>query len=194
MSAQSLCDKASGVVRCSREARVFDPDGSMWCHEHAPDPAGQSSATEAGDPETWTLPGSDVLGEFMAGGRRVYNLGKAEERELFQRETGIGEIHIPEIGFSYETVARITEPGSLAITPTPLDETEPADDPVSHPTHYTSHPSGIECIDVARHMGFNLGNAVKYIWRCNLKRDAIEDLRKAVWYLQDEIAKREAEA
>ena len=37
----------------------------------------------------------------------------------------------------------------------------------------------------------NLGNAIKYIWRADLKNDAIEDLKKAVWYLQDEIKKRE---
>lgn len=67
-------------------------------------------------------------------------------------------------------------------------------DPVNHPVHYTSHPSGIECIEITRHMSFNLGNAVKYIWRCDLKKDAIEDLKKAVFYLQDEIAKREKEA
>jgi hypothetical protein len=64
-------------------------------------------------------------------------------------------------------------------------------DPVNHPKHYTSHPSGIECITVTEHMGFNLGNAVKYVWRADLKNDAIEDLKKAVWYIQREIAKRE---
>jgi hypothetical protein len=64
-------------------------------------------------------------------------------------------------------------------------------DPVEHPRHYTSHPSGIECIEITRHMGFNLGNAVKYIWRADLKDNAIEDLRKARWYIDDEIAKRE---
>ena len=63
-------------------------------------------------------------------------------------------------------------------------------DPVNHPKHYTSHPSGIECIDVTRHMGFNLGNAVKYIWRADLKANAIEDLEKAQWYIADEIKRR----
>ncbi len=64
---------------------------------------------------------------------------------------------------------------------------------VHHPRHYTSHPSGVECIQITRHMGFNLGNAVKYIWRADLKHDgakAIEDLEKAVWYLRDEIARK----
>lgn len=68
------------------------------------------------------------------------------------------------------------------------------DDAVNHPKHYTSHPSGVECIQVTEHMGFNLGNALKYIWRCDLKRDAIEDLEKARWYLDREIAKRKREA
>lgn len=67
----------------------------------------------------------------------------------------------------------------------------PAVTPIN-PSHYRSHPSGIECITITQHMGFNLGNAVKYIWRCDLKLDAIEDLKKAKWYIEREIAKREA--
>lgn len=63
-------------------------------------------------------------------------------------------------------------------------------DPVNHPKHYTEHPSGIECIQITRHMSFNLGNAMKYLWRADLK-NGVEDLKKAVWYLQDEIRKRE---
>ena len=57
-------------------------------------------------------------------------------------------------------------------------------DPVNHPKHYTDHPSGVECIQITEHMGFNLGNALKYIWRCDLKKDAIEDLEKAKWYIE----------
>jgi Protein of unknwon function (DUF3310) len=65
-------------------------------------------------------------------------------------------------------------------------------DPVNHPTHYTSHPSGVECLEITRHMGFNLGNATKYIWRADLKHSdgGIEDLEKAEFYIKDEIAKR----
>ena len=63
--------------------------------------------------------------------------------------------------------------------------------PINKPKHYTEHPSGIECIQVTEHMGFNLGNAIKYIWRCDLKQDAIEDLKKAKWYIDREISKRE---
>lgn len=63
-------------------------------------------------------------------------------------------------------------------------------DPVNSPAHYTSHPSGIECIQIAEHMNFNLGNALKYIWRSGLKNDTIEDLKKAAWYVNREIEKR----
>lgn len=60
---------------------------------------------------------------------------------------------------------------------------------VDHPAHYNTHPSGIECIDVVRHMNFNLGNVVKYLWRAGEKDPAkhLEDLKKAAWYLNDEI-------
>ena len=70
------------------------------------------------------------------------------------------------------------------------DHSEWANDSVHKPKHYTEHPSGIECIEVTEHMGFNLGNAIKYIWRCDLKKDAIEDLKKAKWYIDREINKR----
>lgn len=60
-------------------------------------------------------------------------------------------------------------------------------DPVEHPKHYTQHPSGVECIAITEHMNFNLGNAVKYIWRAGLKNENVEDLRKARWYVDREI-------
>lgn len=68
-------------------------------------------------------------------------------------------------------------------------------DQVNHPKHYTSDPSGIECIDITRHRNFNIGNAIKYLWRAGIKEDKdrklvdkqIEDLNKAIWYLVDEI-------
>jgi hypothetical protein len=63
-------------------------------------------------------------------------------------------------------------------------------DMVNHPPHYTSHPSGVECITITEHMTFNIGNAIKYLWRNGLK-DAkvhnLEDLKKAHWYIEREI-------
>ena len=70
-------------------------------------------------------------------------------------------------------------------------------DSVNHPPHYTwlKDLCGIEVIDITRHMDFCLGNAVKYIPQAGHKKDAsltdtdkqIEDLNKAIWYIQDEI-------
>jgi hypothetical protein len=60
-------------------------------------------------------------------------------------------------------------------------------DPINHPKHYTNHPSGIECITITEHMSFNLGNAIKYIWRADLKGNAEQDLQKAIWYINREI-------
>jgi len=64
-----------------------------------------------------------------------------------------------------------------------------------NPKHYKSHPSGVECIEIARHYCFSIGNVFKYIWRAGLKKDEgledidkeIEDLEKARWYLNDRI-------
>ena len=59
---------------------------------------------------------------------------------------------------------------------------------IDSPPHYTKHPSGVECITITEEMSFNLGNAVKYIWRCDLKSESpIDDLRKAKWYIEREI-------
>jgi hypothetical protein len=62
-------------------------------------------------------------------------------------------------------------------------------DQVNHPPHYTADPSGVECIQITRHRNFNIGNAIKYLWRAGLKNEntTIEDLEKSIWYIQDEI-------
>ncbi len=59
---------------------------------------------------------------------------------------------------------------------------------VDHPDHYKD-PSGVECIDVVEWMNFNRGNAIKYIWRAGKKdkEKEIEDLNKAIWYINREI-------
>ena len=64
-------------------------------------------------------------------------------------------------------------------------------DEVNHPSHYTNHPAGIECIDVVEAFSFNIGNAMKYLWRCELKDSLIEDLKKARWYIDREISRIE---
>ena len=56
-----------------------------------------------------------------------------------------------------------------------------------NPSYYRMHPSGVECLDITRHMNFCLGNAIKYIWRCEKKGDKVGDLKKAIRYIEEEI-------
>lgn len=72
------------------------------------------------------------------------------------------------------------------------------EDQVNHPRHYTSDPSGIECIEITRHRNFTIGSAIKYLWRAGLKGGdldkEIQDLEKAIWYIQDRINQLKKEA
>lgn len=67
-------------------------------------------------------------------------------------------------------------------------------DNVEHPKHYCSHPAGVECIEVTEHFNFNIGNAIKYLWRAGLKGEKLEDLKKALWYVKREIQRIEKES
>lgn len=59
---------------------------------------------------------------------------------------------------------------------------------VDHPDHYNAHPSGVECIEIVEHYNFNVGNAIKYLWRAGLKSPNVrEDLEKARWYVEREL-------
>jgi hypothetical protein len=83
--------------------------------------------------------------------------------------------------------SRLENNTEMAEPPRTEDAPEaPAGDPIN-PPHYRSHPSGIECIEITRHMNFNVGNAIKYLWRYMDKGDPIENLKKAQWYIDDEI-------
>ena len=62
---------------------------------------------------------------------------------------------------------------------------------IDHPDHYNKHPSGVECIDIVEHFNFNLGNAMKYIWRAGLKGNKVEDLKKAEFCIKREIERLE---
>jgi Protein of unknwon function (DUF3310) len=86
-------------------------------------------------------------------------------------------------------------PDKVKYEPPGAEQSDPKtdNDPVNHPHHYTRHPSGVECVDIAEHFVFNVGNAIKYLWRAGLKsRDPVEDLKKARWYVSREIDRLEA--
>jgi hypothetical protein len=77
--------------------------------------------------------------------------------------------------------------------PAPSDQRDvprASHDPVNYPAHYRSHPSGVECIEITEHLNFCIGNAIKYLWRCDDKDDALQNLAKARWYIDREIERR----
>ena len=82
---------------------------------------------------------------------------------------------------------------------TGINKLPPMEDKVNRPIHYTVHPSGIECIDITEHYDFCVGNAIKYLWRAGLKKEAgvsdkekeIEDLKKAAYYIDRKIKQLE---
>jgi hypothetical protein len=126
----------------------------------------------------------------------VIHLGKAISDVHSAANAALGPISGSPLGMAIEHLEK------LSATAVQADTMENPDsnslwrpnlgrvDPVNNPPHYTSHPSGIECIQITEHMGFNLGNAIKYIWRADLKDNAVEDLEKARWYIDREIKKR----
>lgn len=116
---------------------------------------------------------------------KVPNKGvSCRERELRKRLLFLRQLanRLEEFVKSHDTGAQTTEP-----TPQP--------DRVNRPSHYTSHPSGVECITITEHYDFCVGNAIKYLWRCGLKveegmtpRDKeIEDLKKAIYYINRKL-------
>lgn len=118
-----------------------------------------------------------------------------EVLEIIGNKVGIrytGKQHSTRVNLDY------WDDESVLVEDVPVED-EPTADEVSHPSHYTSDPSGVECIQITRHRNFNVGNAFKYLWRAGLKEDAdlsaqekeIQDLKKARWYIDDEIARLE---
>lgn len=91
--------------------------------------------------------------------------------------------------------AQRASPFAFEVNPEPEHEPAPPEAPAAdaiNPSHYRSHPSGVECITITEGMSFCLGNAVKYIWRADLKHESpLDDLRKAQWYVEREIARLE---
>lgn len=113
---------------------------------------------------------------FVHGARGVYNMCIGKIEPVTKEDFAEGSSAI-------EAVLR--NPMKTYLT----DEL-PKFDSVNHPKHYKSHPSGVECITITEHFNFNVGNAIKYLWRSSHK-NGLEDLKKAAWYVQREIDRLE---
>lgn len=119
--------------------------------------------------------------QFHSGG----HISNKEARRL-EEDFKNPSLHTFEISSSKVVGIGCARCGQSAIFHVAIPET--AIDLVNHPPHYTSFPDGIECIHVTRWFNFNLGNAIKYIWRAGKKTtDPVQDLQKAMKYLEFEI-------
>lgn len=130
----------------------------------------------------------DAIGYLAKGDRRaghgVYSGLAGAEAVNCDRPSTEDEVRAPAENSSYLIVRRMADMQKQ------LEDVQ-LHDAVDHPSHYTSHPSGVECIQITEHLNFCLGNAIKYLWRAGLKEDAIEDLKKARWYVDRELQRLE---
>lgn len=126
---------------------------------------------------------------YKACGQLVANIPGGGQTFCVKRRDHMGDVHED---FRGEIRVNLKMDDEVAAIFENQVEEQQLDPSVHHPPHYTSHPSGVECIEITRHMNFNLGNVVKYVWRSGLKDGVvpIQDLEKAAWYLNDEIERR----
>jgi Protein of unknwon function (DUF3310) len=137
----------------------------------------------------------DVAAHFDTTYQVVYMVRQTmRKREKFWAENGLPPAMTPmpelkptkEYSYAWIDTNQLDEiaKDALAAQLAPIEQ-----DMVNHPAHYKT--GGIETIDFieAKELNYNMGNAVKYISRADHKGDKKQDLEKAVWYLNREIAK-----
>lgn len=139
--------------------------------------------TASAGPAEYPFMAEASLGRWSPAGRSAFCQSGADL---------VRQIHLDEV-VGRIADRRLSDEEQAAVRGTNYREhphfTGKVDAPVNHPAHYTRHPSGVECIQITEHMNFCRGNAVKYIWRAGDKGNEIEDLKKAVWYVEREIAR-----
>lgn len=130
----------------------------------------------------------DIIGVNGNDGEHYKQPGQHDATRRQQSRFAAGAVPF----FMLDDSAAYKEKQQTQDLPTDLPTPSVVSDMVNHPPHYTSHPSGVECITITEHMTFCVGNAIKYLWRAGLKgKSDIEDLRKALWYIDREITRRE---
>ncbi len=171
-------DAGSEAVILKFESDGFSPE-YLTSVQHTPEQALDMASHDSDDHEFWGNVWVDCEVEWVG------------EADLKPNEEPAFTLHKIEADGSLTDMTKFFSDVSISeFSDLPVDEIE---DVVNHPAHYTSDPSGVECITVTRHRNFNIGNAMKYLWRAGLK-DAdthTEDLRKAIWYINDEIERLE---
>jgi hypothetical protein len=119
-----------------------------------------------------------------------YRFESADKQLVAMIERIIAEDYCEKINDAPSITKRINEKHNILNGLTQTDTLKPQNDSVNHPSHYTD--GKIEVIDFIedKKLGYHLGNACKYICRCRLKnggKDKVQDLRKAIWYIERQI-------
>lgn len=120
------------------------------------------------------------------------NSGKTDKPEKIFTEPKIGDnvggLVLTDMGNG--KVKWVRQPRATAVLEEVPEFLKKQDDPIN-PDHYKRN--GVEVIDVieAYDLNYRLGNVIKYVTRSGFKGNALEDLKKARWYLDREIAKHE---
>ena len=119
--------------------------------------------------------------ETVGGAFKICGYDDRAAKQFFLWLNNRGKVFNDDRDDPYDVIAEVTDDATS-------EPQQVKPDDVNHPKHYTSHPSGVECIAITEHFRFNVGNAIKYLWRAGLKtEDPIMDLEKAAWYVAREI-------
>lgn len=164
------------ILRSALEAFLAKTPAGYVLDDPAPSPdALEYEAPSDWEPYPWPKPWIDWLGGECPVGVGVVVEYRLRSGQILQEKAG---------GLLWGHTGRTSDIVAYRVADTA--------DPVNHPAHYKAH--GVECIQITEHMNFCRGNAVKYLFRAGKKGDELEDLRKARWYVDREIARLEQAA
>ena len=120
--------------------------------------------------------GTEIIANTKVDGICFYKLG---EKYLDNFYKNIGWVQTCYQNTNYK---EIMKENSVEIVSKDL-KVKSSNDLVNHPKHYTEDPSGVECIELTSCLSAPISNSLKYLWRCGLKDEDIQELGKAMFYL-----------
>lgn len=139
----------------------------------------------------WKCGGEAIGYDYAIPGRDFRHGVKCRHRDCQAVE---GAATAAEAHTAWNDIQRAEQPDHIEdARPMVADQLRGAMEMVNHPPHYTGHPSGVECIEVAELLPFTLGNAFKYVFR-HRGKGGLDDLRKARWYLQRDWEREDGHA